>query len=44
MKCVKKNKKIIRVSNEKAKQLVANDGYTYTDKDSWKRQERTEVC
>ena len=42
MKCVKKDKKIIRVSNEKAKDLVANSGYTYTDKDSWKRLKRTE--
>jgi len=40
MKCVKKDNKIVRVSNERAAELVEKAGYTYTDKDSWKRQER----
>ena len=38
-KCVKKGNKFSRVSNEQAKEMVENKGYTYVSKDDWKRYE-----
>lgn len=37
MKCVKKSRKILRVGNEEAAELVSKEGYEYTSKSEWKR-------
>jgi len=36
MKCVKKGKTVIRVSNKRAEELVATGKYQYASKQAWK--------